>query len=885
MTKVVDFSLYGYVHPIGNGDCFLIPIFGDDSNFWVQEINQAGVITGFTSCYLEEPTKIISKLDEQHRQVGNPALYAFYFNDGRLIINSKVKLQRALEQQLNEFDNPFLKLEVLRFIGGKEKNILETIDAAAKYLYSSNPQFAEEWKIRTEQQLLKIPWNSFDMYLKRVDDLISTKPNLPVLNYYFDYRMPSLMLALKELVELPAESDSILSKKVCKFIATLWHIDVRCFPTETKNEFIKLLDKVGAFLERFSNETQNNPKEIFQINNSISKAYRLISKIKEVSGMLSLRSRLTNLCRCLLRIDRAGFFDNKPQFLENIPVEIEITSNLIPKKPEELLQDKSFDKEKDLVKLDGLINAADVYRFHALILFLYNNNLQEVLRLLSASELFFLRAMQNIDFVKKRQALLFHRYARGLILKGEVFARLGQTNPAKEAFNLAVDQLKRIKSDDYQENARIAGLYANLILQTEALISRTKNLYESNNLNFDSQIEENLKSLIDKNPEHFKARQMLFEYCLEVRKDVKSALNVLDSWIESWQQIAKTNATTKQSVNWLQYLTAQICAEASTENSSYVLPTVSRYSKVLQNQPTNTRATEELIEFLRERTQEQLNKVSKILNKELMSVNVNECPLTHAVIRILFCNEQLHQNTVESLAQALVAIVHGTDDLYNKAKNLFVQAVVENKQKNIGIKYFCIVLELLSKWYFEQGRLNPFRNEFLIANKILDMSLQVLDSSLETDQDKEKNTKDKVIWMTRKLEIALLQKDFDIAHQLVAQLIRDFPKDPIVKLKHAILFIMEGRLEEADSILREAEIVSEDTEGIVEPHPAIVDRRAYIALKRNEFDKSENLYRSILRDNQFDPTARFGLGRVLFEQGQKNWVTLCVYNSWILSHA
>ena len=90
MTKVVDFSLYGYVHPIGNGDCFLIPIFGDDSNFWVQEINQAGVIPIIFAVSLTLLPQIVGQMLAQTNQAGLVAIGQFFsrtFNPNGFVYN------------------------------------------------------------------------------------------------------------------------------------------------------------------------------------------------------------------------------------------------------------------------------------------------------------------------------------------------------------------------------------------------------------------------------------------------------------------------------------------------------------------------------------------------------------------------------------------------------------------------------------------------------------------------------------------------------------------------------------------------------------------------------------------------------------------------------
>jgi predicted Zn-dependent protease len=62
------------------------------------------------------------------------------------------------------------------------------------------------------------------------------------------------------------------------------------------------------------------------------------------------------------------------------------------------------------------------------------------------------------------------------------------------------------------------------------------------------------------------------------------------------------------------------------------------------------------------------------------------------------------------------------------------------------------------------------------------------------------------------LDIALLQKNFETAKTLADQLVRDYPDDPIVKLKVAIFLIKENRLTEAEAILQEDDTSASEVE-------------------------------------------------------------------------
>ncbi len=156
MTGMEARSLKGFVHPIGQGACFLIPFFEYDERLWTQEINHKGVITGFTACYLPASAYIIYKSNSLNRRVGDLALFAFYFGDGSIIADTKIVLRQVLESRIVEFNElPFLKLDVLKFIGKKDL-FLEAVNAASDRLRSLNPQIADNWRERTEHHLYTV---------------------------------------------------------------------------------------------------------------------------------------------------------------------------------------------------------------------------------------------------------------------------------------------------------------------------------------------------------------------------------------------------------------------------------------------------------------------------------------------------------------------------------------------------------------------------------------------------------------------------------------------------------------------------------------------------------------------------------------------------------
>jgi hypothetical protein len=174
-------KIHGFVHPIGNGPAFLIPLFENEDGFWVQEIDADGIITGFSRCSFPDSVTIVPSESNEPYRVGNQALYAFYLEDGAVIADTAEQLQLALGDRIAELSEyPFLRLEVLKFLG-RDSELLDAIDVAAEKLRALNPRIAEKWKKRTEQRLLdkqkETLWNELKDGLWKEEERWETEEN------------------------------------------------------------------------------------------------------------------------------------------------------------------------------------------------------------------------------------------------------------------------------------------------------------------------------------------------------------------------------------------------------------------------------------------------------------------------------------------------------------------------------------------------------------------------------------------------------------------------------------------------------------------------------------------------------------------------------------
>lgn len=203
---------------------------------------------------------------------------------------------------------------------------------------------------------------------------------------------------------------------------------------------------------------------------------------------------------------------------------------------------------------------------------------------------------------------------------------------------------------------------------------------------------------------------------------------------------------------------------------------------------------------------------------------------------------------MKSVIDVLLVLIAGSESLLPDARAHIINIPTEQR-KQLGF-----VIENISKTYFERGRSIPRGAEFEIAERLIDSWLDCQKSWGEPLD---------LVLQTRKVDMALHRKDIYAARQILSQV---SSPDPILKLKAAQLERHEGRSKQAQRILEE---VVELERGRV--HPAVLNELALSHFHQGNFDKAETLYTTILKENELDPIARFGLGRVYFERGLDYW--------------
>ena len=126
MKAPVELALFGVFRPRSTSPGFAIPVFGDSSDLWVQEVGNSGQVVRFVRCdvqaaqLLSAPMKIESEPWIQH--VGEQPIYAFQMPDERVEVGTREMLTEPLRiaaPQLAAYS--FVSLDAAEFLGDRER--------------------------------------------------------------------------------------------------------------------------------------------------------------------------------------------------------------------------------------------------------------------------------------------------------------------------------------------------------------------------------------------------------------------------------------------------------------------------------------------------------------------------------------------------------------------------------------------------------------------------------------------------------------------------------------------------------------------------------------------------------------------------------------------
>src|SRR5260370_17112067 len=120
MNSPSQLPLFGFANPREQRPAFLVPIFGTDSDLWIQDGKGTDddLVSQFCPCTLPPETIMAERGQRQFSaRIGEALIYAFQFSNGHIEIGSRSSIRKKLTERLNEFQSfPFLIIDILKFI-------------------------------------------------------------------------------------------------------------------------------------------------------------------------------------------------------------------------------------------------------------------------------------------------------------------------------------------------------------------------------------------------------------------------------------------------------------------------------------------------------------------------------------------------------------------------------------------------------------------------------------------------------------------------------------------------------------------------------------------------------------------------------------------------
>jgi ATP-dependent helicase HepA len=176
LKSPIQLPLLGFANPRERLPAFLVLVFGNQSDLWIQDGTGDGLLTRFFPCTL--PHEKITPADsvDLTAKIGDPLLYGFKFSDKHVEIGSKRVIQTQLIDRLGEFEAfPFLTIDILRFIDHLD-DLPAAIQRAKDKLASRGPEIAERWAILMQpektEELSPLTTPAF-----RMGDLVALRSN------------------------------------------------------------------------------------------------------------------------------------------------------------------------------------------------------------------------------------------------------------------------------------------------------------------------------------------------------------------------------------------------------------------------------------------------------------------------------------------------------------------------------------------------------------------------------------------------------------------------------------------------------------------------------------------------------------------------------------
>ena len=137
--------LAGFLNPSDRLPAFLVPVFGDGGESWVQDSEGDGRLLQFSPLTSSAEKVIPARNSGLSAKIGDLLIYAFQFPNAAIDVGSKSEMQVVLSKRLEELRAfPFLMIDVLDFLENSDA-LPSAILVAKERIAQANPKIADQW--------------------------------------------------------------------------------------------------------------------------------------------------------------------------------------------------------------------------------------------------------------------------------------------------------------------------------------------------------------------------------------------------------------------------------------------------------------------------------------------------------------------------------------------------------------------------------------------------------------------------------------------------------------------------------------------------------------------------------------------------------------------
>lgn len=751
-------------------------------------------------------------------------------------------------------DDEFLHIDRIR----------EAITGIHELVGSSDPALTEllferihRWA-SSKQLLSKIPevywllpWTEMRQHLIRLEEVLGTTrrkagvgmtvstSDLPELGHSFAYLAPGFAPALREITEWRSPQDAPENRQVNALVRQLSRIESGQVPVQTKADLVSALDATGRWLQHRIYEW-TTPREHRIACLAMATSYTAMLRFGATVG----RDRAAGELRCLGRLVLAADAGN--YLAGRVPISNQVL-DLMRDRATQFLGGASVvgaETRDPIDRHDRLLDAADVLRFVGGVALVLDRNPGRAAELAFAAHEKYDSFSQYLDLLPWRQRRWANHVPQNYLLRAR--ALIAQRDYS-DAGQVLLEMWKKLPLLTPEASEHTVSLYrAELLGELHACVAENGSNVRAvlNEIGVEEPLEtaiEEVEAVLEENFANHKAWRLLISF----RSGDERAVALIEETIRAQAAAGEEiSAGDRSALRWLQYQLALVARQRAEEDPELALDAFSAYLDVLVAQDRNTAVIGEVLEVYSQLPDEEAVKARELVDRELAPISDPNCPFAHAVLRVGIRRETTTLGESEPHAAAALSEI-----AWNPSPATV--AVERLKDEILAVRPTRRALEPLTKWLYEAGRSAGDHDALLSAARLLDAAIAAVPND--------------PIWWTRRADIAILDRDLEAGSRLIEELAASLKDDSLVHFQIARLLLVRGELAQADKELADAETIDKKSTGEDLPHPAISDKRAFIALREGRFSRAEDLYLAILRTAPHDPIARYGLGRVYLE--------------------